>query len=193
MKQNEYKSIFYNEKAMTKSDIPEYPFIAGRIVKNEYKGIILLLVNSIKGHRVRITTELLIDVLLNFKEFERIILKEEYKTDETWRIKTVSNIMQYPGKTLALIKGYGEKATLDIYDGSIFEGMLATSGKNGMITVNEFAELNNKTLGHVRKCCSKGLILGARKINGVWFIPEGAEWPGDGRCINGRKSKTVNI
>ncbi len=56
----------------------------------------------------------------------------------------------------------------------------------GYISSREQAEKWGLTIKYMQTLCRLGLIEGAVKHNGRWYIPIGAERPKDGRVITGK-------
>lgn len=55
----------------------------------------------------------------------------------------------------------------------------------GFVTAKEAAEKWGVSLRSVQALCAEGRIEGATKMARVWIIPADAEYPRDGRIING--------
>ena len=114
-------------------------------------------------------SNVLVNFLSNFKD-----AKNFHGTDGEWS-KEYGDMAVYPGETIAYIADDG---FLVIYDFDVFKPV--TSGGNDLssyISVTEYAKKHDVSRDMVKAYCTKGRLVGAQMVGGIWLIPEDAPYP----------------
>lgn len=131
------------------------------------------------------TEAVLFKLLTNFEKADEIFGK-----DGVWNTIT-SEMSMVSGETLAVVIN---ERQLIILDFTPFKTLLGYSDIN-YLSVQEYAQLHNKSIEIIKVFCRQNRIIGAQKIGKSWIIPEDAPYPvppNEQREYNplaGRKSK----
>ena len=139
----------------------------GRLIKSKNKKMVFLCPDGCISDA---TPELLQSLLTNFQHF---FDKQSWPEIDNWKKDTVTDMMFYPGKTLACIT---DDDQLIVFDGSVFSVILKPV-VTGLLSCYEYGAKHDVNPEYIRALCRMGRIPGARKISGGWMIPENAPYP----------------
>ena len=92
--------------------------------------------------------------------------------DGNW-LSSVLDMSMFPGETLAYV---ADDLSLVVLDSSEFSFLLNDSF-DSYISLPEYAEKVDKSVEIIKVLCRSGRMMGAKKLNGRWFIPEDAPYP----------------
>lgn len=112
---------------------------------------------------------MLTNLILNFKNADDFVGQ-----DGRWR-DSVIDMSLYPGKTVAIVTDDSE---LVIYSGDAFrECFDSTLRTCAYVSVDEYAQMHNKSVEIVKVYCRENRIAGAHKVGRAWMIPREAPYP----------------
>ena len=145
----------------------------GRLIQDG-QGTIWFL--SANGEKVSASHTLLQTILLDFHQID----KKSWGSDACWNNEYITDMMLYPGETLAFISDTNQ---LVICDPEPFRSLLSRNKAEDtpvrVLSASEYGKKHNKGKEIIKYFCREGRIPGAYKINGYWMIPEDAPYPID--------------